>query len=145
MLFHLLVWMVLALTTFALTKIATGVLKPLPQILPEPRLETNYTDGNYNRFWAQVYQSNPTLKSVTYDQFMRNPQQHLHEKVLTLPIVDTEAFEPLLLEQQIIELESYLIHVDQEELARAKRVLSGDEFQSLIATLSVDGKTHYQF
>lgn len=145
MFMNVLVWIVLAVSAYGFTALMLGALFSRTIELPEPSYEMNYTDGSYNTFWSEVYISNAPLRTVPFHEFIKNPQQYLHDNVLSLPVLDLDAFEPLMPEQQIKEIESYMFHVQPEVLERARRELSGEDFDSLLELFEKREQSLYQF
>lgn len=138
-------WTLLCVSTFLVTNFFLHVLIGVTSTEPEYSPRTNYTNGAYNTYWANVYQTNAALQDTTFAVFICDPQRHLHEKVLSLPLINVDEFEPLLLPQHVASLESYLLHVDQQAIDAARVELSNADFEYLRQRVQLDGKTLLQF
>lgn len=112
---------------------------------PETKLRCNYTTGGYYTYWANVYQTNAALRVMSWVTFMRDPIGHLQARVLSIPTVDVEIFEPLLPGQKVSAAAAWMQQADRKVLEKARRFLNNDEFQNLLERVRADGNSRYQF
>ncbi|GJM12767.1 MAG: hypothetical protein DHS20C12_11700 [Pseudohongiella sp.] len=114
----------------------------------QPEIEPRrYTNGHYNEYWANVYQTNKPLQSIAFEAFIQEPEKHLQEMMdWDSNYADNDSLRPLLPAQEAaalgIELgDSY--DIDAEAVLEFTQ--AGRRYLNARTASQLDGKTRYQF